>query len=75
MAKSKYEYVRQFEQSTNHHLLLDSYIVVRVDGQCFHRFAKEHNFLKPNDKRSYESIRITRDEIILSKHYHRIWTK
>lgn len=51
MAKSKYEYVRQFEQSTNHHLLLDSYIVVRVDGQCFHRFAKEHNFLKPNDKR------------------------
>ncbi|KAH9424372.1 tRNA-histidine guanylyltransferase 1-like [Dermatophagoides pteronyssinus] len=51
MAKSKYEYVRQFESATDHHLLLDSYIVVRVDGQGFHRFAKEHNFLKPNDKR------------------------
>ncbi|KAH9530120.1 tRNA-histidine guanylyltransferase 1-like [Dermatophagoides farinae] len=51
MAKSKYEYVRQFESATDYHLLLDSYIVVRVDGQCFHRYAKEHNFLKPNDKR------------------------
>lgn len=51
MAKSKYEYVRQFESATDTTLLPDSFVVVRVDGQSFHRFSKEHRFLKPNDKR------------------------
>lgn len=54
MAKSKYEYVREFEAATDSRLLPDSYVVVRVDGQCFHRFAKEHQFLKPNDKRALD---------------------
>ena len=35
MAKSKYEYVRKFEQ--NDACLLNTWIVVRLDGKCFHR--------------------------------------
>ena len=35
MAKSKYEYVREFEQSD--FLLKNTFILVRVDGQNFHR--------------------------------------
>lgn len=51
MANSKYEYVRNFESATDHKLLENVFVVVRVDGQNFHRFSKDHNFLKPNDKR------------------------
>lgn len=51
MANSKYEYVREFESATDYKLLKDSFVVVRVDGQNFHRFSKDHNFFKPNDKR------------------------
>ena len=35
MAKSKFEYVRKFEQ--NDACLLNTWIVVRLDGKCFHR--------------------------------------
>ena len=35
MAKSKFEYVRKFEQ--NDVCLLNTWIVVRLDGKCFHR--------------------------------------
>jgi hypothetical protein len=35
MAKSKYEYVRKFEQ--NDSCLLNCWIVVRIDGRNFHR--------------------------------------
>lgn len=51
MANSKYEYVRQFEESTEHLLLKNCFIVVRVDGKGFHKFSKDHHFFKPNDKR------------------------
>lgn len=47
MAKSKYEYVKMFEQ--NDSLLPNTFIVIRVDGQNFHRFSGEHGFQKPND--------------------------
>lgn len=51
MSKSKYEYVRQYEESSDTTLLRDCYIVVRIDGQKFHKFSKTHHLLKPNDKR------------------------
>ena len=35
MANSKYEYVRKFEQSDS--CLSNTWIVVRLDGKCFHR--------------------------------------
>ncbi|EDO47952.1 predicted protein [Nematostella vectensis] len=49
MAKSKYEYVRKFEQ--NDACLPNCWIVVRVDGRNFHRFSDSHGFKKPNDPR------------------------
>ena len=39
MAKSKYEYVKAFEQIDR--LLPSAWIVVRVDGQKFHKFVKD----------------------------------
>lgn len=50
MAKSRFEYVRQFE--VHDALLPDTYIVVRVDGKKFHEFSKYYNFAKPNDERA-----------------------
>ncbi|XP_018611831.1 putative tRNA(His) guanylyltransferase isoform X1 [Scleropages formosus] len=50
MAKSKFEYVRNFE--TDDTCLRNCYIVVRLDGRNFHRFAEQHNFVKPNDDRA-----------------------
>lgn len=50
MAKSKFEYVRFFEQETT--CLKNCWIVVRVDGKNFHRFSDLHNFDKPNDIRA-----------------------
>lgn len=47
MAKSKFEYVKHFEQDD--YCLPNCWIVVRVDGRNFHRFSKEHDFSKPND--------------------------
>lgn len=50
MAKSKFEYVRLFE--TYDTCLRNCYIVVRLDGRNFHKFAEQHKFTKPNDNRA-----------------------
>lgn len=50
MAKSKFEYVRNFEIEDR--LLPNCWIVVRVDGRAFHKFSKAHEFEKPNDIRA-----------------------
>ncbi|XP_069026804.1 probable tRNA(His) guanylyltransferase isoform X1 [Embiotoca jacksoni] len=50
MAKSKFEYVRTFE--TDDTCLRNCYIVVRLDGRNFHKFAEQHEFTKPNDDRA-----------------------
>lgn len=47
MANSKYEYVKSFELEDR--LLPLTWIVVRIDGRSFHRFADVHDFRKPND--------------------------
>ena len=66
MAKSKYEYVKQFERDEV--LLPDCYMVVRLDGKSFskyerwciccclrgvtvNRFVSVHEYAKPNDVR------------------------
>lgn len=49
MAKSKFEYVRNFENEDR--LLPNCWIVVRLDGKGFHKFTTKHNFDKPNDFR------------------------
>ncbi|XP_004697170.2 probable tRNA(His) guanylyltransferase [Echinops telfairi] len=50
MAKSKFEYVREFEADDT--CLAHCWVVVRLDGRNFHRFADKHNFAKPNDSRA-----------------------
>ncbi|KAL7034899.1 hypothetical protein ACKWTF_008165 [Chironomus riparius] len=50
MAKSKFEYVKSFEADDK--ILQNCWIVVRIDGKNFHKFANTHNFEKPNDIRS-----------------------
>ncbi|XP_023945348.1 probable tRNA(His) guanylyltransferase [Bicyclus anynana] len=52
MAKSSFEYVKNFEQDDT--LLPNSWIVVRLDGKCFHKFSEDHNFEKPNDSRGLQ---------------------
>ncbi|XP_053321661.1 probable tRNA(His) guanylyltransferase [Spea bombifrons] len=52
MAKSKFEYVREFEVQDT--CLKNCWVVVRVDGRNFHRFAENHNFTKPNDVRALQ---------------------
>uniref|UniRef100_F7F312 tRNA(His) guanylyltransferase n=1 Tax=Monodelphis domestica TaxID=13616 RepID=F7F312_MONDO len=52
MAKSKFEYVRDFEADDT--CLAHCWVVVRLDGRNFHRFAEKHNFTKPNDSRALD---------------------
>lgn len=49
MAKSKFEYVKQFE--TDDPCLQNCWLVVRIDGKSFHRFTDMHHYMKPNDER------------------------
>ncbi|KAF9439209.1 hypothetical protein BGZ76_008575 [Entomortierella beljakovae] len=71
MAKSKYEYVKEFE--TDDKLLQNVYILVRVDGKGFHKFSAAHQFSKPNDVRALNlmnhaarSVMNELDDILLS---------
>ncbi|KAJ8254699.1 hypothetical protein GJAV_G00196190 [Gymnothorax javanicus] len=71
MAKSKFEYVRNYE--TDDTCLRNCYIVVRLDGRNFHKFAEMHNFAKPNDDRalglmtrSARSVMEELDDIIIA---------
>ena len=50
MASSIYSYVRSYEGEVP--CLPNTWIVVRVDGQTFHKFADKHAFNKPNDERA-----------------------
>ncbi|XP_008545620.1 uncharacterized protein LOC103569867 [Microplitis demolitor] len=52
MAKSKFEYVRDFERE--YIGMSNNWIVVRVDGKNFSKFSIDHQFLKPNDIRALE---------------------
>ncbi|KAK7863488.1 hypothetical protein R5R35_010519 [Gryllus longicercus] len=49
MAKSKYEYVKNFELDDT--CLPNCWIVIRIDGRSFQRFADIHGYVKPNDIR------------------------
>jgi len=51
MAHSKWDYVRSFE-TNNDTLVPNAWAVVRIDGRGFHKFAKTHNWTRPNDLRA-----------------------
>lgn len=52
MAKSRFEYVKQFERENL--LLPETFIVIRVDGKGFHKFSSYYEFDKPNDARALQ---------------------
>ncbi|WWD07258.1 hypothetical protein V865_005355 [Kwoniella europaea PYCC6329] len=52
MAKSRFEYVRNYELPDP--LMPGTFIVVRIDGRGFHKFSDTHAFEKPNDKRALD---------------------
>lgn len=54
MAKSRYEYVKNFEQDLI--LLPSTWIVVRIDGRGFTRFCSVHDLKKPNDINSANAM-------------------
>jgi tRNA(His) guanylyltransferase len=54
MAKSRYEYVKSFEQDPI--LLPRTWVVIRIDGQSFTRFCKSHSLQKPNDIRCISTM-------------------
>ena len=52
MANTKFEYVRTFEKDGC--LLPNCWIVVRVDGNGFSEFVKNHKWIKPMDQRGVD---------------------
>ncbi|KAH8883870.1 tRNAHis guanylyltransferase [Thozetella sp. PMI_491] len=50
MANSKFEYVKQFELPDA--LLSNTWIVIRIDGRAFTKFATKYAWEKPNDRRA-----------------------
>ncbi|WWC65251.1 uncharacterized protein I303_107868 [Kwoniella dejecticola CBS 10117] len=56
MAKSRFEYVRNYELPDP--LMPNAFIVVRIDGRGFHKFSDTHSFQKPNDKRALDLMDI-----------------
>lgn len=52
MANTRFAYVRQYEIPDT--LLPGTFMVVRLDGKGFHRFADTYGFVKPNDRRALE---------------------
>lgn len=52
MAKSRFEYVKEFEKEN--FLLPQTHIVIRVDGKGFHKFSSHYEFEKPNDIRALQ---------------------
>lgn len=70
MAKSKYEYVKQFE--THDTLLPQCYIVVRIDGKKFHEFSKYYDFKKPNDERALKLMNACAKNVVLQYRHEMI---
>lgn len=64
MAKSRFEYVKKFEE---HNILLpETYIVVRIDGKKFHEFSKYYDFAKPNDLRALKLMNACAKNVVLN---------
>lgn len=66
MAKSTFEYVKNFELDDA--LLPNTWVVVRLDGKCFHKFSDDHNFVKPNDIRALRLMNYTAYNVMQQYH-------
>jgi tRNA(His) guanylyltransferase len=58
--------LQNFEQ--HHSILPETWMVVRIDGHCFHRFTSEHSFAKPNDKRALELANYAAESVLSEFH-------
>lgn len=65
MANSRLDYFKEQEKLNNLRFLLNTYIVIRVDGCKFHSYSSEHNFDKPNDKRALDLMAEAARQVIL----------
>ena len=63
MAKSKFSYVKEFEQLDK--LMNETFVVIRLDGHKFHSFTKTNNFIKPNDQRNLHLLNHCASQIML----------
>lgn len=63
MAKSRFEYVRDFEKRDS--ILPETYIVVRIDGKHFHEFSNYYGFEKPNDVRALKLMNASAKNVVL----------
>lgn len=64
MAGTRWAYVRAFEQPDT--ILPHTYMVVRLDGNSFHRFSSQHDFTKPNDPRALELMNAAASRVMHS---------
>ncbi|ODA76130.1 hypothetical protein RJ55_08413 [Drechmeria coniospora] len=62
MANSKFEYVRDFEQTDA--LLPNTWIVVRIDGRAFTKMCAKYEFEKPNDQRALDLMNIAAKAVV-----------
>lgn len=62
MAKSRFEYVKQFENHLK--LLPNTFLVVRIDGHKFTSFCSSQSILKPNDKRLANLMNYSASEVM-----------
>ncbi|KAK9462364.1 Thg1 C terminal domain-containing protein [Lipomyces oligophaga] len=62
MAKSRFEYVRNYERDQI--LLPNTYILIRVDGRGFHRFSTHYQFQKPNDERALRLMNASAEAVM-----------
>ncbi|MES1913931.1 MAG: hypothetical protein MHM6MM_006074 [Cercozoa sp. M6MM] len=62
MAKTRFEYVKEFEQSDV--LQRNSWFVVRIDGHKFHRFSDVHEFEKPHDLRAVQLMNAAASDVM-----------
>ncbi|KAF2017659.1 Thg1-domain-containing protein [Aaosphaeria arxii CBS 175.79] len=62
MANSKYEYVRDFEETDR--LLPGTWIVVRIDGRGFTKFTTRYQFEKPNDRRALDLMNAAAEAVM-----------
>ncbi|CAI2168628.1 18818_t:CDS:2 [Funneliformis geosporum] len=66
MAKSKYEYVKQFEKDDS--LIPNTWLVIRLDGHGFHKFSDRHQFEKPNDHRALDLMNKCAEAVMIEIH-------
>eukprot|EP00898_Chlorokybus_atmophyticus_P006834 jgi/Chlat1/7151/Chrsp57S06743 len=63
MANSRYEYVKQYELDDR--LLPGCWVIVRIDGRGFTRFAEAHKWKKPHDMRAIHLMNACAESMML----------